>query len=92
VADLALKWMALGLPDEFIQSEMGLDPEDIREMKIKQAQSTDPYPNPLKIGPDGLPLASGAGNKVSITPGNALKGESATAVAQPGSNGGRGRA
>ena len=91
VADLALKWMALGLPDEFIQSEMGLDPQDIREMKIKQAKSTDPYPNPLKVGADGLPLASSAGNKVSVTPGNAPKGESATNVAQPGSNGGRGR-
>jgi len=91
VADLALKWMALGLPDEFIHSEMGLDPEDIRKMKIKQANSTDPYPNPLKIGPDGLPLASSAGNKVSVTPGNAPKGESATNVSQPGSNGGRGR-
>lgn len=91
VADLALKWMALGLPDEFIQSEMGLDPQAIREMKIKQAKSTDPYPNPLKVGPDGLPLASATGNKVSVTPGNAPKGESATNVAQPGSNGGRGR-
>lgn len=91
VADLGLKWMALGLPDEFIHSEMGLDPQAIRRMKIKQAESNDPYPNPLKIGPDGLPLASSAGNKVSVTPGNAPKGESATAVAQPGSNGGRGR-
>jgi hypothetical protein len=43
-------------------------------MKIKQAQSTDPYPTPLKIGSDGLPLASSAGNKVSVTPNNAPKG------------------
>jgi hypothetical protein len=86
VADLALKWMALGLPDEHIQSEMGLDPQKIRAMKIKQAQSTDPYPNPLKIGADGTPQSN-----VSITPSNARKGESATAVNQPGSNGGRGR-
>ena len=91
VADLALKWMALGLPDEFIQSEMGLDPQDIRAMKIKQANSNDPYPNPLKIGLDGLPLTSSASNRVSVTPGNAPKGESATSVSQPGSNGGRGR-
>lgn len=91
LADLGLKWMALGLPEEFIYSEMGLDYEDIREMKLKQAQSTDPYPNPLKVGADGQPLASSAGNKVSVTPGNAPKGESATSVAQPGSNGGRGR-
>ena len=92
VADLALKWMALGLPDEFIQSEMGLDPQAIREMKIKQAKSNDPYPNALKVGADGVPVASSTGNKVSVTPGNAQKGESATSVNQPGSNGGRGRA
>jgi hypothetical protein len=93
VADLALKWMALGLPDEHIQSEMGLDPQKIRAMKIKQAQSTDPYPNPLKIGVDGQPQgAPGGTTNVSVTPGNARKGESGTAVDQPGSNGGRGRA
>lgn len=91
VADLALKWMSLGLPDEWIQSEMGLDPQKIRAMKLKQANSTDPYPNPLKIGPDGLPQGGGNTTNVSVTPGNARKGESATAVSQPGSNGGRGR-
>lgn len=92
VADLALKWMALGLPDEWIQSEMGLDPQKIRAMKLKQANSTDPYPNPLKIGPDGQPQGGGNTQAVSVTPGNARKGESATAVSLPGSNGGRGRA
>lgn len=94
IADLALKWMALGLPDEWIQSEMGLNPQKIRAMKIKQAESNDPYPNPLKIGADGQGGGSGGGgtgNKVSVTPNNAPKGESATAVNQPGSNGGRGR-
>lgn len=91
IADLALKWMALSLPEEFIYSEMGLDPQDIREMKIKQAQSNDPYPNPLKVGPDGLPMSAGS-FRAMVTPGNAPKGESATAVNQPGGNGGRGRA
>lgn len=84
LADLALKWMALGLPDEHIYSEIGLDPNKIRAMKLKQANSTDPYPNHLKVGADG--------NNVSITPSNAKKGESATNVALPGSNNGRGRA
>jgi hypothetical protein len=60
-------------------------------MKIAQAKSNDPYPNPLKVGPDGVPILQGGGNQVSVTPGNAPKGESSTAVAQPGSNGGRGR-
>ena len=92
VADLALKWMALGLPDEWIQSEMGLDPQKIRAMKLKQANSTDPYPNPLKIGADGQPQGGGGTSNVSVTPGNARKGESGTQVSLPGSNGGRGRA
>lgn len=90
IADLALKWMALGLPDEWIQSEMGLDPQKIRQMKIDQAESNDPYPNPLKIGQGGAPDQGGPPN-VSVTPGNAPKGESATNVSLPGSNGGRGR-
>jgi hypothetical protein len=92
VADLALKWMALGLPDEWIQSEMGLDPQKIRAMKLKQAQSTDPYPNPLRIGADGQPQGGGNTSNVSVTPGNARKGESGTQVSLPGSNGGKGRA
>lgn len=99
VADLALKWMALGLPDEHIFAEMGLDPQKIRAMKIKQATSNDPYPNPLKVGTDGLPPGQSADNKanvsktnVSITPSNARKGESATTTDVPGSNNGKGRA
>lgn len=94
VADLALKYMALGLPDAHIWSEMGLDPQRIRAMKIEQANSNDPYPNPLKVDANGVPViggGGGGGNKVSVTPSNARKGESGTAVGQPGSNGGKGR-
>lgn len=91
IADLALKWMALGLPDEYIQSEMGLDPVKIRAMKLKQAKSKDPYPNPLRIRPDGGAPEGGSSQRVNVTPGNAPKGESATNVSLPGSNGGRGR-
>lgn len=88
VADLALKYMALGLPEDFTYAEMGLDPIQIRAMKTEQAQRNDPYPNPLKIGPGGVPAPK---QKISVTPGNARKGESATAVSQPGSNNGKGR-
>ena len=91
IADLALKYMALGLPDAFVQSEMGLDPQKIREMKIAQATQNDPYPNPLKVGPDGLPISAGR-FRVNVTPGNAPKGESATTTNVPGSNGGKGKA
>ncbi|CAM8626574.1 hypothetical protein MCEMSHM24_02683 [Comamonadaceae bacterium] len=90
VADLGLKWMALNLPEEFIYGEMGLDYQALREMKIKQAKSNDPYPNPLKIDNAGGAVPT-PGQSVSITPSNARKGESGTAVSQPGSNGGRGR-
>lgn len=90
VADLALKYMALGLPEDFIHAEMGLDPIQIRAMKTDQAKRNDPYPNPLKIGAGGGEPKAPT-QKVSVTPGNAPKGESATAVSQPGSNGGKGR-
>ncbi|MFN4360534.1 MAG: hypothetical protein ACK4F4_07400 [Hylemonella sp.] len=91
VADLGLKWQALGLPEDFIHAEMGLDPVRIRTMKIEQAKRNDPYPNPLKIGDGDGSGEPAPAARVKVTPGNAPKGESATAVNQPGSNGGRGR-
>lgn len=86
-ADLALKYMALGLPDDMVFADMGLDPDLVRAKRTEQAQRNDPYP----------PAAQGAGRgqggmpRVSVTPGNAPKGESATAVSQAGGNGGKGR-
>jgi hypothetical protein len=91
VADLALKYQALMLPDDLIYTEMGFDADRVRAMKTAQGQRNDPYPNPLKVGPDGLPLTAKPATNVSVTPGNARKGESGTAVSQPGGNGGRGR-
>jgi len=81
VADLALKYMALGLPDDMVYADMGLDPDYVRQKRIEQAARNDPYP----------PAAQGAGGRVSVTPGNAPKGESATAIGVAGSNGGKGR-
>jgi hypothetical protein len=85
VADLALKYIAMGLPDDIVYAEAGWDPDYVRAKRIEQAQRNDPYP-PVA----GAPGASG-GNKVSITPSNARKGESATAIGNAGGNGGRGR-
>lgn len=83
VADLALKHMALGLPWDEIWRDMGRDPDRVRAQLEQQARRHDPYP---------LPAAGGAGtHKVSVTPGNAPKGESATTVNNPGSHGGKGR-
>lgn len=82
VADLALKYMSLGLPDDMVYADMGLDPDYVRDKRIEQAERNDPYP----------PAAQGAGGRVKVTPGNAPKGESATYVGQAGSNQGKGRA
>ena len=90
VADLALKYMALQLPDDLVYSEMGFDADRVRAMKTVQANRNDPYPNPLKVGPDGLPISQGS-FKVGVTPGNAVKGESAVSMNNPGGNGGKGR-
>lgn len=81
VADLALKYMSLGLPDDMVYADMGLDPDYVRDKRIEQAERNDPYP----------PAAQGAGGRVSVTPGNAPKGESATYVGQAGGNQGKGR-
>ena len=85
VADLALKHMALGVPWDLIWRNMGLDPDKVRAMQETQAKRHDPYPAPAPGGTKGAP-------KISVTPGNAPKGESATTISNPGSNGGRGRA
>ncbi len=90
VADLALKYMALQLPDDLVYSEMGFDADRVRAMKTVQANRNDPYPNPLKVGPDGLPISQGT-FKVGVTPGNAVKGESAVSMNNPGGNNGKGR-
>ena len=87
VADLALKYMALGLPWEMIWADMGLDADYVRAKLAEQASRTDPYPLPGPAANSGQPTA-----RVSVTPGNKPKGESATSISQPGSNGGRGRA
>lgn len=87
VADLALKYIAAGLPDDMVYADMGLDPDYVRQKKTEQAARNDPYP-PIggDKGSDGKPVP-----KISVTPGNAPKGESATSIANAGGNGGRGR-
>lgn len=84
-ADLALKYMALGLPKDMIWADMGLDPDDVNEMLKDQAKRGDPYLQPGQIGKPG------STPNVSVTPGNAPKGESATSISNAGGNGGRGR-
>lgn len=87
VADLVLKLMAANIPQEELDRVLGYDPDTLAAMRKEAAKSRDPYPMPGGVGraPVGAP-------RVSVTPGNQPKGESATAISQAGSNGGRGRA
>ncbi len=73
VADRALKWQALGLPRGMVWEDMGLDPSYVRERLEFERREWDPYPEPGNIGAPGQP-------RVSITPSNARKGESGTAI------------
>jgi hypothetical protein len=92
VADLALKLSALGLPPPLVWEEMGLDPHRILKAVDEWAKRTDPYPPmPPTAGAGGAQATRMPAPQVSVTPGNARKGESATSVPVPGSNHGRGR-
>lgn len=69
-ADLALKHQALGVPHEMLWDTAGLDSSAVLAQRQAEADSDDPYPESSDHGPA----------RVSITPNNAPKGESATSV------------
>lgn len=85
-ADLALKYQALAIPQREIDLYLGFDPDVMDVARKEQAKRTNPYPAPGGIG--GRTVAP---PRVSVTPGNAPKGESATSISNPGGNGGKGR-
>lgn len=89
VADLALKLMALGLPPPMVWEEMGYDPHKVATAAEAWAEQGNPYPTTPPAPGQGA--GAGGGPTVKVTPGNARKGESATSVPVPGSNGGQGR-
>ncbi|EGQ9843746.1 hypothetical protein FYU92_06610 [Vibrio cholerae] len=74
-ADLALKYQALGMPRKLAWEAAGVDTQRAEAMREEEANSNDPYPehNELEEEEDGKP-------KVSITPNNQPKGESATSI------------
>jgi hypothetical protein len=73
-ADRALKLKALGMPAGMVYEELGYDPAYVRKRQAWESENVDPYPDPEQIGEKpGVP-------KISVTPGNARKGESATAI------------
>jgi len=73
-ADRALKMRALGLPAGMVWEEMGYNPAKVQERLKWEAENYDPYPG---MG-DGA--EDPATPKVTITPNNAPKGESATSI------------
>ncbi len=71
-ADLALKYQALGAPKEIVFDAAGLDPAKVKDQL--EAENNDPYPTLLpEESANGRP-------RVSVTPSNARKGESATTI------------
>ncbi len=78
-ADQALKYQALGLPEAIVTEAAGLDPSRIDALRKEEKRSRNPYPDDDYQGDDDLPPQPGR-QRVSITPGNAPKGESATSV------------
>jgi hypothetical protein len=72
-ADRGLKLTALGMPQGMVWEELGYDPAYVRQRQEWERKNVDPYPDPESIAPAGT-------SKVSITPGNARKGESGTAI------------
>lgn len=75
-ADRALKYQALGVPAPMVWETAGLDPTMVQARIDEQARSVDPYPNPNAIAPP----AGTARPTVTVVPGNAPKGESATSI------------
>ncbi len=85
-ADLALKYQALGVSHESVWGAAGLNPSaELAALKAQQAEGS-PYPELGLAGPelddpdDPDPAKPASGPKVSVTPGNARKGESATDI------------
>lgn len=71
-ADRALKLKALGASNTTVWETAGLKTNDELERRAEEMDSDDPYPQETD------PEATGG---VSVTPGNARKGESATTIA-----------
>jgi len=76
-ADLGLKHKAAGVGDIQVWKTMGLDPVKVMQSRQAQINSNDPYPSNLEMDFE----EEGANTpKISVTPGNRTKGESATDI------------
>lgn len=74
-ADRSLKLQVAGASRRTVLETAGLDPDQERERLEDEAAESDLYPRPDLLGADSM-------SRVSITPGNAGKGESATSVSK----------
>lgn len=76
-ADLALKYQALGMPRKLAWEAAGVDVQRAEAMREDEVHSNAPYPehNHIDEDEDNKPSP-----KVSITPNNQPKGESATSI------------
>ncbi len=73
-ADLALKYQALGLPQETVWRTANQDPAKVLEQRKAEQKHKDVY------GVDDEDDLDKPRPRVSVTPGNARKGESATSI------------
>lgn len=80
-ADLALKHQALGASRETVFETAGLVPQDEFDALEREREELDPYPDdePHDV-PGAKPKPPRGTPRVSVTPGNGRKGESATTV------------
>ena len=74
-ADLALKYQALGMPRKLAWEAAGVDVQRAEAMREEEANSNDPYPEHDEFADE-----TSSNPKVSITPNNQPKGESATSI------------
>lgn len=74
--DRGLKLKAMGLPEGMVWEELGYDPATVKARRDAEAKDGNPYPEPNAIAPTGA-------SRVSITPNNAPKGDSATSIKNP---------
>ena len=78
-ADLALKYQALGVPDSLVWETAGFEPAYVMDKIKDQKRSGDPYPGE-EDDEDGTSTNDNPKPRVTVTPNNQPKGESATYV------------
>ena len=79
-ADLALKYQALGAPEQIIFEVTGMDYTRIESLREEERKKREAYPEDDYPGDEIQDDIPSRKHNISITPGNAPKKESATYV------------